>query len=180
MRSYTKPVRVDKTGHPTRKPVKPPYFWLINQKYLKSSIRRFQGALMRCSKPIRSHVIAVFMSKIQHFFMILVWVNLRWFWAPKTALVQEPTDLEHRMKAPWNRLTEFYTFFRFLSQKYGGFTNFRVGWPVLSTLTGFVYDRIFTLPYLKKNFNFCSREEKNQKSRKKCAKLLAKVRENIG
>ena len=41
-------------------------------KNVKSSIRRFQGALMRYSRPIRSQVIAVFMSIIQHFLMILV------------------------------------------------------------------------------------------------------------
>ena len=54
--------------------------------------RRFQGALMRYSRPIRSQFIAISMSNIQHFFMNLGSVYFASFWRSETTLIHEPTE----------------------------------------------------------------------------------------
>ena len=67
---------------------------------LNSSVRRFQGALMRPSESISDRVRVDFMSLFCVFFSFFIQDFLRPNYGLEVTLTRAETDLEGRMRAP--------------------------------------------------------------------------------
>ena len=86
----------------------------MNGAKLKSVIRRFQRALMRSSKSISTRVGDIFISWFRHKksrFKVLKKLQNNDI---KTTITRSETCLEARMRAPWNRQSEFFQVVEFV------------------------------------------------------------------